>query len=79
MASVSPPDSAPVPPAGRRPRLSRQAYIAVGLLLSIVGLFLTAVLFPTAPGSLGVVLPVAAVGLVALWLGGILMGIGSRS
>jgi len=69
----------PVPAAERRPRLSKQGYIGLGLLLTLVGLFLVAILFPTDPGVLGTVLPVAAVGLVALWVGGILMGIGSRS
>lgn len=49
------------------------------MLLTLVGLFLLAVLFPTNPSTFARVLPVAAVGLVALWVGGILMGIGSRS
>jgi len=67
------------PPAGRRPRLSKPAKIGLGLLLTLVGLFLLVLLFPSAPGSLSEALPVAAVGIVALWVGGILMGIGSRS
>jgi hypothetical protein len=73
---------APPSPGGpsgvRRPRLSKQGYIAIGLILTLVGLFLLVLLFPTDPGALRLVLPVAAVGLVALWVGGILMGIGSR-
>jgi hypothetical protein len=44
-----------------------------------VGLFLAADALPVAPGPLARVLPVVAAGLVALWAGGILMGIGSRS
>jgi len=63
----------------RRPRLSKPAKIGLGLFLTFVGLFLLVLLFPTDPASFRTVLPVAAVGIVALWAGGILMGIGSRS
>ena len=63
----------------RTPRLSKSAKIGLGLLLTFVGLFLLVLLFPTNPGSFGTLLPVAAAGIVALWVGGILMGIGSRS
>ena len=63
----------------RGPRLSKSGKIGLGLLLTLVGLFLLVLLFPTNPESFARVLPVAAVGLVALWVGGILMGIGSRS
>jgi len=63
----------------RRPRLSKSARIGLGLLLTLVGLFLLVILFPTNPSSFGTVLPVAAAGIVAVWVGGILMGIGSRS
>lgn len=68
-------------PARRRrgPRLSRTAKIGLGLLFTLVGLFLLVVLFPTDPKSFATVLPIAAAGIVALWLGGILMGVGSRS
>ena len=62
-----------------RPRLSKSAKIGLGLLLTLIGLFLLVLLFPTDPSSFARVLPIAAVGLVALWVGGILMGIGSRS
>jgi len=63
----------------RGPALSKQAKIGLGLVLTMVGLFLLVLLFPTDPRSFTTILPVAAVGLVALWVGGILMGIGSRS
>ena len=63
----------------RRPRLSRSGRIGLGLLLTLVGLFLLVILFPTDPASFRSVIPVAAAGMVALWVGGILMGIGSRS
>jgi len=61
------------------PRTSRTKFLALGLLLSFLGLVLVAVLLPTAPASLRTVLPVAAAGLVLLWTGGILLGRGSRS
>jgi hypothetical protein len=64
---------------GQRRRLSRPARIGLGLLLTLVGLFFLVLLFPTAPGPLESELPFAAVGIFALWVGGILMGIGSRS
>jgi hypothetical protein len=73
------PSAEPAPDAPPRPRLSKNAKIGIGLLLTIVGLFLLSVLLPTAPGKLGTILPVAAAGMVAVWIGGILMGIGSRS
>lgn len=73
-ASVGPPNT-----PSRRPRLSKSARIGLGLLLTLVGLFLLTLLFPTAPGPLDRALPVAAAGIALLWLGGILMGIGSRS
>jgi len=63
----------------RPPRVSKHAKIGLGLLLTLVGLFLLVLLFPSAPGALSSALPIAAVGIVALWVGGILMGIGSRS
>jgi hypothetical protein len=67
------------PSRTRRPRVSKSAKIGLGLLLTLVGLFLLTLLFPSAPGPLDRALPVAAAGIVVLWVGGILMGIGSRS
>ncbi len=71
------------PPTGPGPapgaRRTKYRKIGLGLLLTIVGLFLLAALFPTAPERLGYVLPVAGVGILVLWVGGILMGVGSRS
>jgi hypothetical protein len=64
---------------GRGRALSKPAKIGLGLLLTLAGLFLLVLLFPTSPASFTTVLPVAAAGIVALWVGGILMGIGSRS
>jgi hypothetical protein len=71
------PPGAPAPV--RRRGLSKNQKIGLGLLLTFVGLALVAVLLPTAPGRFALLLPVAGVGIVAIWVGGILMGIGSRS
>lgn len=59
--------------------MSKAQKIGVGLLLTLAGLFLLSALLPTAPEKLAYALPVVAVGILALWGGGILMGIGSRS
>jgi len=72
-------EQAPPSRRSRRPPLSKSAKIGLGLFLTLVGLFLLVVLFPTDPGRFSTVLPVAAAGIVALWVGGILMGVGSRS
>ncbi len=66
-------------PGPAPPRPSRQRALALGLLLTLGGLVLVAVLLPTAPGRLGTILPIAAAGLVLLWVGGILLGRGSRA
>ena len=65
--------------APRPPRLSKAARIGTGLLLTLVGLFLLVVLFPTSPSAVETVVPVAAAGILAVWVGGILLGQGSRS
>lgn len=58
---------------------SKPVRLGLGLFSTLVGLAFLVLLFPTAPGPLAHALPIAAVGMVALWLGGILMGVGSRS
>ena len=60
--------------ASRRRGLSRAQRVGLGLLLTFVGFFLLIILMPTDPTQFGRVLPVAAAGLLALWLGGVLMG-----
>jgi hypothetical protein len=72
------PTPAPTGGPAYRPA-SRQRMLGLGLLCTLAGLVLVAVLLPTAPGSLGTILPAAAAGLVLLWVGGILLGRGSRS
>lgn len=57
-------------------RVRRQRRVVVGLLLTFFGLFLFVYLLPVAPGALAHLLPVAAGGALALWVGGILMGMG---
>jgi len=68
-------------PATRRRRapLSKATKIGVGLLLTFLGLFLLSILLPTAPGKFSTILPVAGAGMLLLWMGGIWMGVGSRS
>jgi hypothetical protein len=72
------PEGAPSPRRARR-GLSRSARIGLGLLFTFVGLLLLSILLPTAPGRFAVILPVAAAGMLLLWVGGILMGVGSRT
>lgn len=69
----------PAPPRSRRPRWSKNQKIGTGLVLTLVGLAFVTLLLPTSPSSVGHVLPIAAAAVLALWVGGILMGIGSRS
>jgi hypothetical protein len=71
-------DASPRGPSSSR-GLSKTQKIGLGLAFTLVGIALLAVLFPTAPERLGYLLPIAGVGILLLWVGGILMGIGSRS
>lgn len=48
-------------------------------MFTVLGLFLLAAILPVDPGALDRSLPFAAAGITVLWIGGILMGIGSRS
>jgi hypothetical protein len=76
---MEPATTAAPAPVARPARLTKSQKIGGGLLLTIAGLFLLSILLPTAPGQLVWALPVAGAGVLALWVGGILMGIGSRS
>ncbi len=77
MAAPPVPTPSNVAPRSRGPRRTQK--IGIGLLLTIVGIALFSVLLPTAPARLGYALPIAGAGILAVWIGGILMGIGSRS
>ncbi len=63
----------PDAPASRIER-RRQRFVMFGILLTFVGLVLLGFSLPTAPATLAQVLPWAAAGLLALWIGGILLG-----
>ncbi len=64
------------PPARRTPRrrLSKNARVGIGLLLTFLGLVFLASLLPTGSSALSTALPLAAAGILAIWLGGILLG-----
>jgi len=62
------------PPARPRRRLSRGGAVAVGLLLTLVGLFVLGGTVPTDPSTLERAVAVTGVGAVALWVGGLLLG-----
>jgi hypothetical protein len=62
--------SPPVDPQNRR----RQKVVVVGLFLTFLGLFAAALELPVAPVALEHAIPGVAVGLLALWIGGILLG-----
>ncbi|MGI0071933.1 MAG: hypothetical protein ACRECT_07735 [Thermoplasmata archaeon] len=76
MANPTPP---PASPPVRARGLTKSQKIGGGLLLTFVGLFLISALIPTAPDRLAYALGVAGAGVLSIWVGGILMGIGSRS
>jgi hypothetical protein len=73
-ASTSGPDDSPSPP---RKRMSKATKIGLGLLATFAGLFLMLRFVPTHPSSS--FLETLGVGILLLWVGGILMGVGSRS
>ena len=76
---MEPKDRPSSDPPPRTSWLTKPKKIGGGLLLTIVGLFLLSALLPTAPEKLAYALTVAAAGILTLWVGGILMGLGSRS
>jgi len=66
--------------ASPRPRgLSKSTKIGLGLLLTIAGIALVSLLFPSVPGTVGSLVAAGGAGIALVWFGGILMGIGSRS
>ncbi len=75
MEAAGPPANPPRP----RRRLSKNAKIGLGLLLTLVGLAFLSLGLPVNPYESGHLFAEVAVGVFALWVGGILMGVGSRS
>lgn len=73
MASVGAGSSPGGSEADRR-RARRQGGVVAGLFLTFVGAFLVSLEFPVGPSALEHTVPEIGAGLVALWLGGILMG-----
>ncbi|MHB1435815.1 MAG: hypothetical protein ACYCPN_04765 [Thermoplasmata archaeon] len=71
MASY--PGTPPPPERSARER-RRQQRLGLGLLLSLLGIFLLAILFPTNPSALLAILPIGGAGMLALWVGGVLLG-----
>ena len=76
MSTATPPVEAmgPVP----RRRLSPVACVGLGLLLTLAGLFVLGGIVPTAPGTLERAIAVTGIGALALWLGGMFLGLGRR-
>jgi hypothetical protein len=66
----------PDPATQERLRVARQRKVVLGLLLTLAGLFLLAGTLPVAVGPVLRAIPVFGAGILALWIGGILMGNG---
>jgi hypothetical protein len=60
-------------------RLRRQLTIVIGVVFTFVGLFLIAALLPVGAPGLARAVPLAGAGVLAVWVGGILLGRGTRS
>lgn len=58
----------------RRRKLSKGSRIGIGLLLTFLGLVFLIPLLPTGASALATALPLAAAAILALWIGGILLG-----
>ena len=76
MTEAAPPG--PSPRARGRFRLSRRAMLAMGVLLTLLGLFVIGGTVPTAAGTLERSLGITGIAAFALWVGGILLGAGGR-
>jgi hypothetical protein len=57
--------------------MTKSMKVGLGLLFTLIGLFLMLRLLPSAPS--GSFLATVGAGILLLWVGGILMGVGSRS
>ena len=76
MAETTSPSAGP--PRAPRRRLGPKGRIALGLVLTFVGLFVLGGALPTAPGSLERIAALAGIGILAVWLGGVFLGRSSR-
>jgi len=74
-ASVPGPTEGAAPPVRARPRLSRGGTVVLGLLLTLVGLFVLGGTVPTDPSTLERAVAITGIGAVALWVGGVLLGL----
>ncbi|MCI4361113.1 MAG: hypothetical protein L3J91_05365 [Thermoplasmata archaeon] len=69
-----PASTVPLTPEQDRRRVRRQRRVMGGLLLTLAGLLFAEGLLPTATGALERALPILAIALGSMWLGGILLG-----
>jgi hypothetical protein len=76
MSSPTPAGTSSAVP--RRPRWSTGAKVGVGLLLTLVGLFVLGGTVPTAPATLERAVALTGAGAFCLWVGGILLGRAGR-
>ena len=51
--------------------------MVLGLVLSLAGFFIVAIALPVGSDAIVRVLPAAGLGILCLWIGGVLMGLGS--
>ncbi|MCI4331008.1 MAG: hypothetical protein L3K19_04090 [Thermoplasmata archaeon] len=59
-----------------RRRRRRQGTVVAGLLLTLAGLYALIAILPSDPVALNHDLPYLGAGIIALWVGGILLGLG---
>jgi hypothetical protein len=75
MSEPAGPAPADPAPSGRpRRRLTKTRAIGLGLVLTLVGLFVLGGSVPTDPATLERAVAITGVGAIALWLGGIFLG-----
>ncbi len=75
---TAPPVAGSAAEGPRSRRGSTGAKIALGLALTLVGLFLLGGTVPTASSTLERAIAVTGAGALALWLGGLYLGLGGR-
>lgn len=75
---TAPPTAPPAGSGTRRRRLSPAAKVLLGVLLTLVGLFVLGGTVPTAPSTLERAVALTGLGAFVLWLGGVFLGSGGR-